>query len=145
MAGGVLILPHVDSPDPPVFAYYSDVILQDDGGAPAIWHIVITEYVVSALLRLLTAACDVAVGVACIDPRTGGIGRGVLVPLASSVPCKVDYTSLLEILCGSVLDRVASLIQYSRSSQVDCTWFEPAQRCYSYHFSSGRVLDDPER
>lgn len=32
------MLPRVDSPDPPAFAYYSDVVLSDVEGAPVIWH-----------------------------------------------------------------------------------------------------------
>lgn len=52
---------------PPVFAYYSEAVLRYDCGAPAIWSIAITEYVVMAFLRMLGAAHDGAVGVACID------------------------------------------------------------------------------
>lgn len=43
-------------PTPPVFAFFSDVILRDDGGAPDIWHIAIIEYVLIALLFFLATA-----------------------------------------------------------------------------------------
>lgn len=42
------MLPRVDIPDQPVFAYFFDVFLCDDGGAPTIFHIVITAYVVNS-------------------------------------------------------------------------------------------------
>lgn len=51
---GVLMVP-----PQPVFAYYSDLVLRCDGGAPVLSHISITDYLVIALPRILTAARDV--------------------------------------------------------------------------------------
>lgn len=45
------MLPCVEGPNPSYFVYYSEVVLQDDGGSPVIWVISITEYVVLSLLR----------------------------------------------------------------------------------------------
>lgn len=57
------MLPCVDRPDPSSFAYHSDVLLRDEDGTPAIWHISIPEYVVIALLLSQAGAPDCAVGV----------------------------------------------------------------------------------
>lgn len=48
-------------PTPLVFAYFSDVVLQDHGGASPTWHIAIIQYVVIALLCILGPARDGAV------------------------------------------------------------------------------------
>lgn len=40
----------------PVLMYYSDIVLQDDGGAPAIWDITFTGDAEIALPRFSTAA-----------------------------------------------------------------------------------------
>lgn len=116
------------APAPPVVLHQSDVVLRDEGGTPAIWHIVIAEYVVIALLCFLTAARDAAVGVACINPWMGGSGRSVPVPLPSGIHREVDDIGLLEILGGSCCDPVASLIAFSWSSNVDWAWVEPTLR-----------------
>lgn len=63
---------------PPVFAYYSDVVLKNEGGAPAIYRIAIIVNVEVALLCFLPAARDGAGGVASIDPWMGRNGRGLL-------------------------------------------------------------------
>lgn len=47
---------------PPDFAYYSDDILRDNGGAKAIWLIAVTEYLETRLLCVLVAARDGSVG-----------------------------------------------------------------------------------
>lgn len=132
-------------PTPQIFAYFSDVSLQHGGGAPAILHIAITEYMIIALLRFIAAVRDGAVGVACNHPQMGDKRRGVLVPLPSCDRRKIDDICLLEILFGRGFGPVASLIAYSRSSQVDWAWVEPAQRWYLYHLCLGRFIVVPEQ
>lgn len=112
------------------FSRITDLVLRDDGGAPAIWKVAITEYVVIALLSFLAAARDGAVGVACIDRRMGSNGQGALVLLPSCVRREVDDIGLLEIIRGSTFDPVTSVIAYSRSSEVDRAWVEPAPGWY---------------
>lgn len=94
-------------PTTPVFTYYSDNVLQDDGGAPTIWPIVINEVVGIASLRFLVAARVGAVSIACINPLTGGNGRIVLVSFLSGVRREVDGIGLLKIVCGRSIDPVA--------------------------------------
>lgn len=122
------MLPHVDCLKPAVFAFYSDVIFWNDGGAPAIWHVTITEYVVIALLRFLTDARDGEAGFTCVDSGMDGNGRGVLVPRPSGVRREVNDIGLLEIIRDSGFDPVARLISYNRSSELDWAWAEPAQK-----------------
>lgn len=121
--------------------YYSGVILGDVGGALAIFNIAVTEYVVMALLCLLTPVCDGAVGVACMSSRMGGSGRGVFRPLPSGTHRKFDDIGLLEILCSGGFYLVGSLTSCVRSFEVDCALNEPAQRWYSTHFSPWRVFE----
>lgn len=71
---------------------------------------------VISLLLSLAAACHGVVGVACIDPRMRGNGRGVLVQLPSGFCPKIDDTGLLENIRGSDFDPVASLINYASSA-----------------------------
>lgn len=87
-------------PTTPVLANYFDVFPQHDGGAPAIWLIEITEYVVISLLRVFVAAHDGTVGFACIDPRMCSNGGNVLVPLPSGTRRQVDDINFFEILLG---------------------------------------------
>lgn len=58
-------------------------MLCNDAGAPAIWHIALTEYVLAASLHILGPARDGAIGVACIDPWMGGNGQSVVELLPS--------------------------------------------------------------
>lgn len=106
-------------PTPPAFAYFFDVFLRYDGGAPVIWPISISEYVVIALLRFLAAARDSAVGFACIVLRMPGDCRCVLVLLPCGAHREVDDISFLEIPCSSGSDPVASLFACNRSSKID--------------------------
>lgn len=76
---------------------------------------------VFALHCFLAAAPDGSVNVAYVNSRMGGKGGGVLVPLSSSIHCKVDDIGLLEFVCASGFDPVTSLISYSQSAEVDCT------------------------
>lgn len=103
----------------PVFAHSSDVFLRDYWGAPATWHIAITEYVIISLLSFLAAACDSVIGAACVDSRMGGNGRGMLVSLASKVRHEVDDTGFLETICCSGLDFVTSTTAYRHLSELE--------------------------
>lgn len=60
------------------FVYFSDAILRNDSGAPAVWSIAITEYMVASLLRFLAAADVRVVSIACIDLRMCGISLVLL-------------------------------------------------------------------
>lgn len=71
---------------------------------------------VGELICFLAAACDGAVGVACIDPQMGGNGQDDFVPLPSGVHSKVNVISHLPIICGSSFHPVASTIAYTRPS-----------------------------
>lgn len=88
-------------PSSPDFEDYSDVAFQDDSGEPVIWHIAITGYVVAALLRLLAAARDSAVGVACVISQMGGNDRDML------VPCHLAFAAKLIISAFSSLSLAA--------------------------------------
>lgn len=92
--------------NPPGFAKYSDVVLQDNGGAPSIWHISITEYFVFASICVLAAACVATFGVACFASWIRANERGMFVLLPSGVRCKLDDIGFLKILHGSGLDPV---------------------------------------
>lgn len=59
-------------PTPLAFAYYSDVVEPDDGGAPVIWDISMSEHDVVSILYLITTAREGAVGVGCLDSLMGG-------------------------------------------------------------------------
>lgn len=67
------------TPNTPDLAYYSNVVLQDDSSARAIWHIAITVYVVIALLQFVGPAAEAALGVAQIFPGLHRNGKGGLV------------------------------------------------------------------
>lgn len=49
---------------PPIFTYYSNVVLAEYESSPVIWHVPTTEYVWIAVLCLLADAHDGVVGVA---------------------------------------------------------------------------------
>lgn len=74
------------SPPCKYFGNYSKIVLQDDAGAPAIWHIVINEYVVIPLLRFLSAARDCAVHIDCAVSWMSRNGRVGLSPATWSSP-----------------------------------------------------------
>lgn len=86
-----------------VSAYYSEVILWDDGGAQVIWHISITEYMVYGLLSFLAAARERSACVVCVDYRMGGNVRGVSVPLLPGIGREVDDIGLLDFIHGNGL------------------------------------------
>lgn len=122
------MLSHVDCPDPAGFAYYSEVFLQNEGGAPAIWHISLTLYVIISLLSFLGSARDCMVGIAFVDSRLGGHGRCLPVLRPSGAHCEVDNIGPLENILGSGFDHVTSLVTYSRSCKLDWARFGPSQR-----------------
>lgn len=70
---------------PPVFMYYSHIILRADVGAPAISHISLTENGAISLLRYLATARDGAGALLGIDCQMGGNGEGVVVSLQPDV------------------------------------------------------------
>lgn len=109
----------------PDFAYFPDIVLSDEGGAPAIWHIVITDYVIIALLRFLAADHDGPVVFACVNPQMGRNGRSFLVPSPACLRQKVDAFDFFENIRTGSFDPVASLITYSRSSKIDWAWVDP--------------------
>lgn len=111
----------------PNLAYYSNVIIRDGSGTPAMWHISITGYVEIALLLLLVTARDGAVGVPCADFQLVGHGQDMLVLQVSGVSRNVGYIGLVENICGCGFDPVASSIAYNPSSQVDWAWVDKAQ------------------
>lgn len=115
-------------PTPLVFSYYSDILLQDGHVAPAIWHITITEYIVIALLSLLGADRDSAVGAACIQPLKVDDCGVFLVLLPYGVRWEVYDIRLFLITGVSKFDPFASLITYSRRSKDDWAWIDPIQR-----------------
>lgn len=74
-----------------------------------------------------------------------GNGRDILVPLPSGVRREVHEIGVVAIICRSIFDPIASIIAYSRSSEANWAWIDPAQRRIHIQFSSGRVYVVPER
>lgn len=116
-------------PTLPISAHYSDVVLRDEGGALAIWHIAINGYTVIALLRFSEPSCNGAVDVAFVESRMAGNGLHVLVCLSSGDYREVDDISFLETIHDIRFDPAISLVSYCRSSEEDRAWVEPASRC----------------
>lgn len=112
---------------------------------PVIWNVALSVYAFTALLRTLAAACDGAVGVACVNSQIVCNGRGVLVSVLFAAGRKVDEIGLLENTFGSSLDTVASLIAYSTSSEEDWASGKRIQLLSPYQFSSWQINDVSER
>lgn len=132
--------PVLTVPTPLCFCKFLYTVLLDDGGAPSIWHVAITEYVETALLRFLASVHDVVVGFTCVDPHINGHRRGVLVPLPSSVHHEHNDISLIKIIRGSRFYLFVSLIAHSRSPEVYWANVEPAQCWCPYPALLGVVL-----
>lgn len=128
-------------PTPPDFAYYPDVVLRDDFGAPAIWHIAIFDVVEIELLHFLAAAHDSAMDFACVGNCMDGNGWGMLVPSPPGERREMGDIGLLKIIGGSVFDPVAAFIAYCRYSDVGWAWIEPVQRWYPYQLTFRRVME----
>lgn len=58
---------------PPGFPYNFELVVHDPGGAPVIWHIAGSEYVIMASFRFLEPARDGAIGIAGIHHRWASI------------------------------------------------------------------------
>lgn len=106
-------------PTPQVLTYYSDIDFADNGSTSAACPIAITEYVVIAALRFLSAACHSAIDSACLDSCRGGNGCGGFVPFLSVDHRNVDDISFPKIINGSRFDPFAFLATYWRSRETD--------------------------
>lgn len=82
-------------PTPQPLALYFNVPFEDDGSAQVILQVTITVYVVIAVIRLLVAAQDDTVDVACLDLSMSENGCGVFVPLLSGIRHDVEDIGFL--------------------------------------------------
>lgn len=66
-----------------------------------------------------------------------GNDQTFLVPLPSSVHQEVENIGLVDTICGTIFDSIASSIDNNRSSKIYKALIEPSQRRYPYQFTSG--------
>lgn len=95
---------------PLLFAYYFDAALASDRSEPAIWHIIITEYVVIADLHTPEAACDDASCVASPHLLVSANGCDFPVPGTSGASREVLVIGFLKIIHGGIFDPVTSSV-----------------------------------
>lgn len=97
---------------------FSDILLQDDGGTPAIWNVAITERVEITLPRSLSTVRHCTIYGTGMDLRMGDHVECVLFSLPFGAIREVHDISILLIISSNRLDPITSLIVYCWSSDV---------------------------
>lgn len=111
------ILPFFASSCAPVFAHYSNYVLDGPFGTHRVWHIATLECISIVLVRLFRAVEQSVVLCQFLDPRVYHDSCDLLPQPFNVFYCRIDHQGFNSFVVGGVYDSPLSFVAYCCSAE----------------------------
>lgn len=128
-------------PSPPIFPYYSAIILEYKAWTSIFFHFVVIKYGVLAARSFLTVTCEGVIAYHWADYCLLLSSIGVLVSLSARLQSLIHYCKVCHLIVVSAFDYTPSNRTIRRSREVDWRPCDTADCLFSYMFDLGFFQD----